>query len=116
MGERISEATPSNSIAFLDPEISKIVNGAIPDRIVRLPEACKIAGASPSTVWRWERDGHFPRRRQLVPGQAGGGVGWLLTELAAWLASRPVGSMEHDQLDQIRHKAIEASRRARTGG
>ena len=34
----------------------------VPDRLVRLPELIALIGVSPSTIWRWERQGEFPTR------------------------------------------------------
>jgi prophage regulatory protein len=39
---------------------------------------------SRSTVWRLERIGQFPARRQL----SGNSVGWLRSEVEAWIATR----------------------------
>ncbi len=36
------------------------------------------------TIWRMEKTGSFPKRRQLSPGR----VGWLASEVDAWLESR----------------------------
>lgn len=45
-----------------------------------------IVGVSRVTLWRWQRDGLFPARRQLGPKR----VAWLESELNEWLAARPV--------------------------
>jgi predicted DNA-binding transcriptional regulator AlpA len=37
-----------------------------------------------------EREGRFPKRRKVMPGQ-GGRVAWLESELDEWIRSRPVG-------------------------
>lgn len=36
------------------------------------------------TIWRMEKAGEFPKRRQLSPGR----VGWLASEVDAWIESR----------------------------
>jgi len=41
---------------------------------------------SRKTVWLMERNGLFPRRRQLSAGR----VGWLGTEILGWIKTRPV--------------------------
>ena len=38
-----------------------------------------------STVWRWEKQGQFPRRRKL----GGRSIGWLKSEVMEWIATRP---------------------------
>ena len=41
-------------------------------------------GLSRTTIWRAERAGLFPHRRQLTPGR----VAWLASEVDAWIAAR----------------------------
>jgi prophage regulatory protein len=53
-------------------------------RIVRRGEAASILGISDTTLWRWTRDGRFPKPIKLGPNT----VGWLHDDLEAWLASR----------------------------
>jgi len=55
------------------------------DSIVRYPQLREMVGLSPSSLWRLERDGKFPRRRKL----SGRTVGWLLSEVQEWMQSRP---------------------------
>jgi prophage regulatory protein len=55
-------------------------------KILRKPEVLSTVGLSYTTVWRLERAGHFPRRRQL----GGRAVGWLENEIREWIASRGV--------------------------
>jgi prophage regulatory protein len=45
-----------------------------------------MTGISAATIWRMERQGEFPARRQLTEGR----VGWLDTEVEEWLRTRPV--------------------------
>lgn len=54
------------------------------DRILRLPAVVARTGVSRSTLRRLEHAGQFPSRRQLGP-QA---VGWVQSEIDAWIASR----------------------------
>ncbi len=54
-------------------------------RILRLVEVVRRVGLSPSTIWRLQRAGDFPRRRQVGPNS----VGWLEHEIEEWLESRP---------------------------
>lgn len=51
---------------------------------LRWPIVQEVAALSRVTVWRMERDGKFPRRRQL----AANSVGWLKSEVDAWVESR----------------------------
>ena len=56
------------------------------DRYIRKPEAASITGLSEVTLWRLEKKGDFPKRRQL----SSNSVGYLLSEVNAWMESRPV--------------------------
>ena len=56
----------------------------MPDRFIRERECRELSGLSRTTRWRLERTGGFPRRRHLSPN----GVGWLLSEIETWQASR----------------------------
>lgn len=58
------------------------------ERFVREKERKAITGLSRSQAWRLERDGQFPKRRKL--GKSA--VGWLASELSAWVASRELAS------------------------
>ncbi len=55
--------------------------------ILRKPDVIQRTGLSASTIDRLERDGAFPRRRQLGPKA----VGWLASELDEWEQALPMG-------------------------
>jgi prophage regulatory protein len=57
------------------------------NRIVREREVRALTGLSRTSRWRMEKIGQFPLRRRLGK-QA---VGWLVSDIDAWLASRPRG-------------------------
>ena len=57
------------------------------DRIVREPECKRLTGLSRTTRWELERRGQFPARRRLGTNS----VGWLESELQAWVAGRQRG-------------------------
>jgi len=60
-----------------------------PDRLVREPERRQLTGISGTTCWRLEREGKFPRRVKLTDTQVKNGrVGWWLSEVMEWMASR----------------------------
>lgn len=52
--------------------------------IIRKSELLSMLGVSDPSIYRWERDGKFPKRIQL----GGHSVGWLLSEVEAWLAAK----------------------------
>lgn len=58
------------------------------DRIVREDERKLITAIGRTTAWALERRGLFPKRRKLYPESPA--VGWLLSELNEWVASRQV--------------------------
>ena len=60
------------------------------DRVIRSREIVAITGLSATTIWRREKAGDFPRRRQISPGA----VGWLASEVQAWLEGRRCGEGE----------------------
>lgn len=43
---------------------------------------------SPATIWRWVREGNFPRPVKLTPGC----TRWRLTDLESWESSREVSA------------------------
>jgi predicted DNA-binding transcriptional regulator AlpA len=56
------------------------------DRIMNTPEVVEATGVSRTTLWRLEREGKFPRRRQLI----GHRIGWLESEIDEWIQARPL--------------------------
>ena len=53
-------------------------------RMYRDPDLTELVPVHPSTRYRWEQRGLFPRRIVLGPNS----VGWRADEVEAWLASR----------------------------
>ncbi len=58
--------------------------------ILRLPEVCRTVGLSPTTLWRLQKTGGFPQRRKLSTNT----VGWLRSEVDAWISSRTAGGRQ----------------------
>jgi len=56
----------------------------VPERIIRANNLVKITSLSKSTIWRLEKKGQFPSRRQISPNS----VGWLESEILEWMESR----------------------------
>lgn len=54
-------------------------------RILRKHEVLKLTGLGSTWIDVLERRGEFPKRRQL----SGRACGWLLSEIEAWIKSRP---------------------------
>lgn len=63
----------------------------MPDRLLSEKEVRQRAGGiGRSTLWRWERAGSFPRRRQVGPGR----VGWRESEVDAWIRALPTANSQ----------------------
>jgi len=54
------------------------------ERAIRFRELKKIIGASRSTIFRWERDGKFPKHFNL----GNNSVAWLASEVEQWIRDR----------------------------
>lgn len=63
------------------------------NRILRQPEVLHRCGIARSTMYRWIAEGVFPRQRSMKgAGLKGKAVGWLESDIDAWIDSRmPVG-------------------------
>jgi prophage regulatory protein len=70
------------------PEQSRGVAGGceLPLRYLRPAEVARMFGVAPMTIWRWERDGKFPKREEIGPNS----VGWPEHVILAWAKNRPV--------------------------
>jgi prophage regulatory protein len=53
-------------------------------KVLRRPEVCKKTGLSYPTLYRYEKAGDFPARRQLGPNS----VGWIESEIDEWIEAR----------------------------
>ena len=54
------------------------------DRILRIPEVMEMTGVSNPTLWRWERDGDFPKRITLGKNSSG----YLESEIKLWMRQK----------------------------
>ncbi len=54
------------------------------DRFISEAECREVTSLSRVTRWRMERDGTFPRRRQISPNR----IGWLESEIRDWVEAR----------------------------
>ena len=55
-------------------------------QLLRLKQVISATGLSRMTIYRLEKRGGFPARRQLSPNT----VAWLQDEISEWLRNRPV--------------------------
>jgi prophage regulatory protein len=64
-------------------------------RVLRADELSARLGISRTTLWRWCREGHFPKARCLgSPTSPRPLRGWLESEVSEWMDQRPTLSEE----------------------
>lgn len=56
-------------------------------RYLRQPEVLARVGVSHVTLWRWEQDGLFPRRRKIGPKL----IAWVEAEIDEWCQKKAMG-------------------------
>ena len=62
--------------------------------IMRLPEVLTMLGISATTIWRWERQGRFPRRLKLGPHL----TGWVKSEVEEWFQQQTAARLNRNQV------------------
>jgi prophage regulatory protein len=55
-------------------------------KLLRLEEVIEMTGLSRSSIYRYEGNSAFPKRRRTGPNT----VRWLEADVVAWMESRPV--------------------------
>ena len=70
--------------------------------ILRVRDVARVTGLSRTTLWRLERRGEFPRRLRL----AANSVGWIESEIRAWIETRPRGMTGGGPLRPGRHRHL----------
>jgi predicted DNA-binding transcriptional regulator AlpA len=53
-------------------------------------EVLEVVGVTYPALWQWMRDGKFPLAREIGNRR----IGWLSSEVAAWMKSRPVRKLK----------------------
>jgi prophage regulatory protein len=61
-------------------------------RLLKKKQVLKKVGVSYPTIWKWMRDGTFPRSREM-----GGLAVWFEDEIDEWLASLPPSQLKGDE-------------------
>ena len=59
-------------------------------KILKVKDITEITGLNRVTIWRMENRGEFPQRMKLS--DSGRSVGWLKSDIEAWLQSRKKAS------------------------
>lgn len=62
-------------------------------QILRKSTVVERVAASPSTIYRWERAGLFPKHVQLGPNM----IGWREADIEAWIAQRAESRKETEE-------------------
>jgi prophage regulatory protein len=62
------------------------------DHVLTKKAVVAITGRSATSLWRDVNAGIFPPPRQIGPNR----IGWLASEVQAWLESRPVVKKAHN--------------------
>lgn len=52
--------------------------------LIKQKEVCQLTGKSRTTIWRWTRNGDFPRPFKIGPNS----IAWTREQLDAWLADK----------------------------
>lgn len=67
------------------PLSTQVANPLSRSRVLRTNEVADRVGVSRTTLWRWERKGLLPPKRQVGPNV----VGWLEEDIEAFIRTRP---------------------------
>lgn len=59
------------------------------EKILSRSDVVERVGVSYPTIWTWSKAGQFPAARSLGTGH-GGRVGWLQSEIDAWMKALPI--------------------------
>lgn len=61
-------------------------------RLISKPEVLDRVGVTFPTIWKWMREGKFPRSREL-----GGKSCWIESEVEAWINALPTRRLKGDE-------------------
>jgi predicted DNA-binding transcriptional regulator AlpA len=60
-------------------------------RLLSRREVCeRLGGISYPTIWKWMREGRFPKARVLN----GGKLGWIESEIEEWIRGQPLQTLK----------------------
>jgi prophage regulatory protein len=83
IGHVVSHGSPSIRVAQV--RSSRRGHAMKTCRLLRLPEVIEITGLGRDTIYRYIREGRFPRQRRISQRASG----WREDEIRAWVDSRP---------------------------
>lgn len=61
-------------------------------RLLSKPEVLDRVGVTFPTIWKWMREGKFPRSREL-----GGKAAWIESEVEDWIRALPTRRLKGDR-------------------
>jgi prophage regulatory protein len=61
-------------------------------RLISKPEVLDRVGVTFPTIWKWMREGKFPRSREV-----GGKSCWIEAEVEAWITALPLRRLKGDK-------------------
>jgi predicted DNA-binding transcriptional regulator AlpA len=68
-----------------------------PTRLLTKAEVLARVGVTFPTIWKWMREGTFPRARRLTAESKSTRAYWYESEIEAWLANLPVKRLKGDK-------------------
>jgi prophage regulatory protein len=86
----IVTTTPAKTIAAAKSTARKTKTSASPRLLSRRELLAKVPVSYP-TIWKWMREGTFPRSRDI-----GGKVAWIESEIDAWIANLNIVPLKGD--------------------
>ena len=69
-------------------------------KVLSIKQISEATGLSPVTIWRKEKAGEFPVRRQLGSRR----VGWLTREVDEWLEATPKSEITSPKKGQLKNE------------
>jgi len=75
-------------VETVEPRVIKEASTKPLGALLKFKDVAILTGYSRSSIWRMEKEGSFPKRREIGPRT----VRWLREEVEAWIASRPIKS------------------------
>lgn len=81
-----STIDPSSAPPARMPRGQAAVSELATPRLLRLPQVIEITGLGRDTIYRYIRDGSFPRQRRISARASA----WREDEIRQWVESRPV--------------------------
>jgi predicted DNA-binding transcriptional regulator AlpA len=86
----------------------------VPERYLRMRKLREIyVPVTPPTLWKWVKQGRFPRPIQLNPGVVNSPIVWSEAEILEWLATRPRGF--GIGMPQVTARRVQVARNRREG-